>query len=311
MRDHHHAMTLTQTRTIRRGTTEDAEACHSVMWASVTDLARRNAVHLDGSAAEWWAAREPLHRFLARQAAEWWVAQQGEEGALIGYARSIARGGLLELTEFFVLPGHQSAGVGRALLERAFPSDVHAVRSVIATTDMRAQSRYARAGTAARFPFFSLVGAPSKASISGDITADALSVDSVRDRNIVQDIERTVLEYPRGDEEIRWLLEDRRGYLYRRGDDAIGFAFLGEQGVGPIAVLDPADIPPILLDVEQRAHEAGIRSLDFQVPSPNELATRHLLARGFQFDPWMNLLMSNRPFGRFDRYIAFGPPMFL
>jgi hypothetical protein len=37
---------------------------------------------------------------------------------------------------------------------------------------------------------------------------------------------------------------------------------------------------------------------------------RHLLARGFQIDCWVNLLMSNRPFGQFDRFIAFSP-MFL
>lgn len=304
-------MTVLDLAVIRRATPEDAEACHRVLWESVTDLARRNAVHLDGTAANWWAAQEPLHRFLATHAAEWWVAQDDGSSALIGYARSIARGDLLELTEFFVLPGRQSAGVGRALLERAFPADGRDVRSIIATTDVRAQSRYARAGTTARFPFFSLVGEPPETSRSGEITAHAIALDSPADRSAVQELERTVLEYPRGDEEIRWLLDDRRGYLYRRGDDAIGFAFLGEHGVGPIAVLDSSDTAAILLDLEGRAYEAGIGRLDFQVPSLNDAAMRHLLARGFQFDPWMNLLMSNRPFGRFDRYIAFGPPMFL
>ena len=304
-------MTVLDLAMIRRATPEDAEACHRVLWESVTDLARRNAVHLDGTAADWWAAQEPLHRFLATHAAEWWVAQDDGSSALIGYARSIARGDLLELTEFFVLPGRQSAGVGRALLERAFSAEGRTVRSIIATTDVRAQSRYARAGTTARFPFFSLVGEPSETSLSGEITVHAIALDSSADRAVVQELERTVLEYPRGDDEIRWLLEDRRGYLYRRGHDAIGFAFLGEHGVGPIAVLDASDMATILLDVEGRAWEAGIKRLDFQVPSLNEVATRHLLARGFRFDPWMNLLMSNRPFGRFDRFIGFGPPMFL
>ena len=304
-------MTVMDLATIRRATPEDAEACHRVLWESVTDLARRNAVHLDGTAADWWATQEPLYRFLATHATEWWVAQDDGSSALIGYARSITRGDLLELTEFFVLPGRQSAGVGRALLERAFPLEGHDVRSIVATTDVRAQSRYARAGTTARFPFFSLVGEPSETSSGGEITSHVIALDSPADRAVVQDIERRVLEYPRGEEEIQWLLEDRRGYLYRRGDDAIGFAFVGEHGVGPIAALDPADMAAILLDVEGRAHESGIKKLDFQVPSLNEVATRHLLARGFQLDTWMNLLMSNRPFGRFDRFIAFGPPMFL
>jgi hypothetical protein len=38
---------------------------------------------------------------------------------------------------------------------------------------------------------------------------------------------------------------------------------------------------------------------------------RHLMARGFRFDPWINFLMSDHPFGRFDCFVPFGPPMFL
>ena len=279
------------------------------MWASVTDLARRHAVPLEGSAAEWWASGEPLHRFLSAHAAEWWVAEEG--GEVIGFARSIARGGLLELTEFFVLPGHQSGGVGRGLLERAFPEGRGEVRSIIATTDMRAQSRYVRAGTVARFPFFSMVGSPEPASMNGELTARTVDAASERDRQLVRGIESAVLEYARGDAEIQWLLGDRQGVLYFRGDQPAGFAFVGERGVGPIAVLDPGDTTNVLLDVEGRACTAGIARLDFNVPAPNEAATRHLLSRGFQFDAWINLLMSSRPFGRFDRCITFGPPLFL
>ena len=33
----------------------------------------------------------------------------------------------------------------------------------------------------------------------------------------------------------------------------------------------------------------------------------HLLGRGFRIDQWINLLMSNKPFGQFDRFIAFSP----
>ena len=131
------------------------------------------------------------------------------------------------------------------------------------------------------------------------------------DRHALREIDRWVLEYPRGEDELRWLSEDREGYLYRRNGEAIGFAFVGERGSGPIAALDPADLPDILLHVETRARALGLERLDFQVPAPNEVATRHLLSRGFRLDPWVNLLLSDRPFGRFDRLIAFGPPLFL
>ena len=42
-----------------------------------------------------------------------------------------------------------------------------------------------------------------------------------------------------------------------------------------------------------------------------ETAVRHLLGRGYRIDPWINVLMSDRPFGQFDRFIGFSPPFFL
>jgi hypothetical protein len=43
----------------------------------------------------------------------------------------------------------------------------------------------------------------------------------------------------------------------------------------------------------------------------NEVAVRHLLDRGFKIDPFLTILMSSRPFGRFDRFIGFAPPLVL
>ena len=63
--------------------------------------------------------------------------------------------------------------------------------------------------------------------------------------------------------------------------------------------------------MEARAHALGVKSLSLEVPGPNAVAVRHLVGRGFHLDPWVNVLMSNQPFGQFDRFISFGPPMFL
>jgi GNAT superfamily N-acetyltransferase len=282
------------------------------MWASVVDLGERHGTPLSGSIDEWWAAGASLQRFLGSHAAEWWVAEDPDRGGIVGYGRSIERGGgLFELAEFFVVPTNQSAGVGKALLEKAFPLGRGDIRSIIATTDVRALSRYYRADTAARFPMLALGGAPTKTQSSGDLTGDAIDADSDAQMAELRAIDASVLEYPREASEIRWLLEGREGFLYRRDEEAIGFAFVGSGGVGPIAASDAADLPAILLHVEGRAADMDIQWLDFQVPAPNEVATRHLLSRGFRLDPWVNLLMSNRPFGHFDRLLSFGPPVFL
>jgi GNAT superfamily N-acetyltransferase len=304
-------MELTREPAIRRATPNDAEACHEVMWASVTDFGARNGTPLQGTAAEWWASGESLHRFLAAHAAEWWVAEEPDAGTLVGFARSIERGELFELTEFFVLPGHQSVGVGGKLIERAFPVGRGDIRSIIATTDVRAMARYYRSDTVARFPMLTLGGVPAEADIPGNVTPHRLELESEPDLHTLRQIDGSVLEYARGEAEVRWLLEDREGYLYRRDRKAIGFGLVGKGSCGPIAALDPADLPDILLHVEGRASALGAERLELQVPAPNEVATRHLLSRGFRLDPWVNLLMSNRPFGRFDRLLSFGPPVFL
>lgn len=296
--------------TIRRGRPDDIEACHAILWETATDLGRRQATPLEGTVEDWWQTGEPFQRFLAAHAAEWWVAADPASGELIAYARSIERGGLFELTEFFVRPGRQSQGLGTDLLERAFPEGRGEVRSIIATGYPAAMGRYYRAGTVARFPFLTLARAPKAVEARGLLTPTALGGEP-DPSGAVAAIERVVLGFPRTDAEVALLLEQREAFLYRRGDEVTGYAFVGLGGAGPIAALDPADLPEILRHVETRAAAIGVESLELEVPSINAVAVRHLLGRGFRINPWINYLMSNRPFGQFDRFIGFSPPLFL
>jgi GNAT superfamily N-acetyltransferase len=293
---------------LRRGTPADTRACHDLLWTSATDLGRRHGTPLEGDADAWWEGIESVHRFLADHAAEWWVAKDGEE--LIGYARSIDRDGLFELTELFVRPGRQSSGVGRQLLEHAFPLGRGNVRSIIATTDVRATARYYAADTVARFPYFTLTGRPRSDAKPEDVTVEAAGTDPAA-LAAISEIERAALDFPRGTDELRWLAETRPGYVFVRRGTPIGFAFLVKGAAGPIAALHDADIPAVLGHVEALAASAGSDPLELEVPGINVTAMRHLLGRGFHIDPWMNLLMSNRPFGQFDRFIGFSPPIFL
>ncbi len=295
---------------LRRGTPDDIRACHDLLWTSATDLGHRHGTELEGSSDDWWKGIEPVHDFLAAHAAEWWVAEAQDRDELIGYARSIERGGLFELTELFVRPGLQSKGVGRQLIEHAFPIGRGDVRSIIATTDVRATARYYAADTVARFPYFTLTGAPRRDADRDGVTAEAIATDAGALAAVTR-IEREVLDFPRGTDELRWLAETRAGHLFMRNGEPIGFAFIQTSGAGPIAALEPADLPAILGHVEALAADAGTDRLELEVPAVNEVAIRHLLGRGFHIDPWINLLMSNRPFGRFDRYIGFSPPIFL
>ena len=139
----------------RRGTSADSRACFDLFIASVADLGQRLGVETITGGTEaldsLWVKRKPLFDHLAETADQWWIAEQ--DGKLSGYARSVLRDGVRQLTEFFVLPGAQSAGVGRAVLQRALPDDAR-VRFLLATPDPRALVRYLKAGLSARFPVF-------------------------------------------------------------------------------------------------------------------------------------------------------------
>lgn len=298
---------MTDAFRLRRGTPADSRLAFDIFVTAVRDLTVRQGTTWDPDPEVLWPRLTPMLDHLAAHAAEWWVAEDSETGEAIGYGRSVERGGLFELSEFFVLPGRQSAGVGTALLDRVFPQGRGEVRVIVATTDVRALSRYYRAGTAARFPILALDATPRP--VARDPAMKVLPADVASIPELVA-LEREVLGFDRG-EEFRWLLEEREGYLYRRAGELIGFGFVGRAGTGPIAALDAEDQVAMLAHLETRAAELEIPTLAFEVPSVNEVAMRHLLGRGFRMDPFFTVLMASRPFGRFDRFIGFSPPFVL
>lgn len=294
---------------LRRGTLDDSRRCYDLLIEAVVDLTDRQGARWDANAEEMWPRFEPIYRLLGEHAAEWWLAEEADRGELVGYARSMERGGLFELSELFVRPGRQSAGVGRKLLQRAFPLDRGEVRVIIATTDVRALARYYGAGTVVRFPILTMSRAPrADAGQSRQLEAVRASMEHL---TALAGLERAVIEFDRGEAEFRWLVEQREGYLYQRGGQPVGFGFVGLSGVGPVTTLDPADQPGILDHIEGRAAAIRREEIGFEVPMVNEVAMRHLLGQGYRMDTSLTLLLSSRPFGQFDRFIGFGPPIVL
>src|SRR5437588_9144792 len=109
--------------TLRRGTLEDGFATYRGLREAVNDLAARiGADPIPGDVESNYERIEPLFRHLTETAAEFWVDQDGTDG-VVAYARSIEHGGFFDLTEYLVLREHQSAGIGRQLLERTFPEE--------------------------------------------------------------------------------------------------------------------------------------------------------------------------------------------
>lgn len=300
------------TITYRRITAADTFTTFEICRRTLEDLSQRTGIQaITGgndpkTQATLWDTRKPFWEHLTGTSDQAWIAEQN--GVAIGYARSILRGDHRELTEFFVLPHVQSAGVGKELLARAFPNDVPH-RSIIATPDLRAQARYLKAGV---YPFvteFYLERAPEAVSFQTDLNiaaADPASVD-------LADLNRIDLHILGNTREVdhRFLMKDRRLFLYKRNGETVGYGYIRKEFYGPFALIDSNDFPAILTHVENEALAMQAPMVGFEVPTINKIAIDHLLQRGYRLEGFMGTVLSEKPFGKFENYLLTSPPYFL
>lgn len=301
------------TLTFRRGTLDDGEAAYAVLVEAFADQDRRRGIaEADNTwcdpakVAEHWARFRPFSEHVASTAEQYWVAERDDE--IIGFARAILYDGMRELTEFFVLPDHQDAGVGRELLARAFPSEGVRRRSVIASGDLRALVRYLKAGVYPRFPIYTFLAQPRPVAVETDLAIEPVAPNAGAIA-AVRAIDDSILGFSR-DAVHEFLMSRRPVFLHRRGDRVVGYGYVG-GGAGPIALLDADDFPAVLAHGEAQAAARGEEVLRFNVPLVNRAAVSHLLGRGFRLEDFLMHFMCDEPFGSFDRYISTSPALFL
>jgi GNAT superfamily N-acetyltransferase len=224
----------------------------------------------DAMLDEQWVQRRPWIEHLWRTAAENWIAVD-EAGQPIGWAMSNERDGHLGLTFFFVSPGTQSQGVGRALLDRAFPLGRGRHRAILATQDPRALSRYLRQGVRFVTSALDFEAAPRAVELETDLVFERLppNEESVR---LIGDIEAELIGHRRNID-IAFMLEQRPAWLARRAGRGVAFAFgASDELTGPMGAFDPGDIPALLALVETEAAAAGLPNIYFSTPLANDAA---------------------------------------
>jgi GNAT superfamily N-acetyltransferase len=297
--------------TFRPASLADSYTVYQIFEQAILDFSQRFGLTAitDGrdpaTLVELWQRRQPLFEHLARTADQFWLAEA--DGQAIGYARSILRGQVRELTEFFVLPGHQSAGVGRELLALALPQAGAAHRVIIATTDARALGRYLKAGVYARFPIYYFTRSPEAVTVTTDLTIEPVTASPEVIETLAA-VDKTVLGHRR-DEDHEWLLVQRQGYLYYRQQQPVGYGYTSPS-TGPFALLHESDFPAILAHAESQAVEQG-HSFGVEAPLINRAAVDYLLSRGCQMEQFFAFFMSDAPFGRFENYLFTSPPFFM
>jgi GNAT superfamily N-acetyltransferase len=298
------------TITYRAGTVEDSHSVFRVFVQTIMDYgARMNVMAITGGdntevLESLWKKRKSMFEYLATAAAQFWVAEL--DGEVIAYARSIEHDGMQELTEFFVLPGQQSGGVGGELLARAFPKAGTRYRTVIATLDERALYRYMKMGVYGRFPFKYFYRKAEKVDVNTDLKIEPMQLElQMQD---IDQIDRELISYTR-EGLHRWITTGRDGFVYKRNKGIVGYGYVGSSS-GPFALLDGNDFPAVLAHAESLVAE---RDADFGVQTPliNTKAIRYFLERKYQIDSFSTIFMSNVPFGKFENYLGFSPEFFM
>ncbi len=254
-----------------------------------------------------WEQRRSFWAHLSNSCDQYWLAEK-DEGEAIGYARSILRGDHRELTEFFVLPNNQSTGVGKELIQRAFPHDTRH-RSIIGTSDFRAMSRYLKEGV---YPFVTELyfeSVPKLISVETDLLIESPN-NTVSAIQRMSEIDLVILGYRR-DIDHRFLMQDRRLYFYKRKGNVVGYGYISKDYYGPFALLDNTDFPAIIAHAERQAYTLGAKSVGFETPTINTISIDFLMKRGYRLEGFTGSIMSNKPFGKFENYLLSSPPYFL
>jgi GNAT superfamily N-acetyltransferase len=289
---------------VRRATAADSRACFDVFRRSLADLLQRlgYATSRPSDLDVVWPAYVPLFDHLAQTAAEWWVFED-EQGGVGGYARSVERSGMTELTEFFVAPESRVSGVGRALLERAFPLGWGEHRSIIATVDAPAVALYLRFGVRHQTTGVDVAGEPARAEPPPGTDVRAATAGDVLT------LEEELLGHGRP-EDAAFITGDRPGIAVTRGGATLGYGFLpnADGFAGPVAARTPGDLPVVLAHLERAAHDAGAEKLELTVPlAAAEAMTWLLEERRFRLDPFYVLFLADGPWAQLDRYLPFNP----
>jgi GNAT superfamily N-acetyltransferase len=218
------------------------------------------------------------------------------------------RDGVRQLSELFVHPDKQAQGVGKRLLEAAFPSDDTHNRVVIGTSDIRALTRYLKSGVKFRFTIYDWSRQPEIVPFETDLAIEPFTPTS-ENVAILNSIDRIILGYTREADHL-WLSKHRQGHFYRRQGQVVGYSYVSHRA-GPIAMLHNDDFHTALAHVESEMTkyvDDFWQNIYLPIPMINTAAVEYVLKRGYQTSPLLEHFMSDRPLGQYENYIFMDPP---
>ncbi len=288
--------------TIRPATPADSAPTYEVLIDAIDHLARTHG----------WphAARpaSPPERFLSfrvnaltNDPGGFWVAEAG--GGLVGFGIAVQREHVWYLAALHVRPAYQSRGVGAEIVRRALqiapPGSLLTVGA-----DARTPVSNALYGRFGMFPEMTLLelSGPAAPGATGLLVRGAPSATDLAS------IDRAVLGFARLQDHAFWVsVPNLHPFTIAREGRAVGYAYVQADGaIGPIAVLDPADLAPALDASIAVAASLGATTARVRIPGGARAAIGGLLTRGWRYGDGMTVVLTSAPWRRWDRYVTSG-----
>jgi GNAT superfamily N-acetyltransferase len=255
-----------------------------------------------------WQRRKAFMQHLTQTADNNWVAVR--DGHPIGYARSLVRDNVRQLSEMFLVPSAQSNGIGRELLDYAFPKDESRNRIVIASPDRRAVPAYLKRGVYPRFSLYYMERKPEIVSYQTDLQILPL-LNTDEHLAYLNRLDRSIIGYVRTIDHQFFInsSRDRTGYLFLRDGQAVGYGYVGKR-TGPIALSDVNDFPAVLAFAETEVAKMGHETFGVTVPLINTVSVDYMLSRKARIDmAFLEQFMMAVPMGKFENYICTLPEL--
>ena len=261
-----------------------------------------------------WLRQRPLFEFMAAQDGGRYLIAEGEDG-LAGFARVVRFGGMEQLTELMVEPDMQGNGIGRQLLQRAWPGDPtpEVGRLVVAAGSPQDLSLYTDFGVMPVAGHWHMrqrtelyVERRSKQADTTEAVAHVLTPE--RALACWTELEPAAVGHDRSALH-QFFSRDRTCLAVMRGEEVTGLCWVSGDGeIGPALGVTPGDLMPVVLTALDRV--AKTQEPPYLSVFCTTLAwwlLRRLRTLGFAIY-WPSWVMCSVPLPGLDRYTPTRPP---
>jgi ribosomal protein S18 acetylase RimI-like enzyme len=239
-----------------------------------------------------------------------WVAEH--EGQMVGFAWSWVCGDLWFLAQLFVSPAQQGSGIGTELINRTWePAQNKGATDkalITFTFNTVSQGLYLRHGMFPRFPiyFFSVASERLK-GLEGPQFRYMKLEETGSHLRLLADIDARTLGVSR-EKHHRYLINDQSttGVLLYRGDTCVGYAYVADGHIGPIAVAQSDNMGTAFKTALAMAAGSGTSQVSAFLSGVSRAALSAAVEAGMRITLPM-VLMSSRDFGNWAQYLPRNP----